>query len=310
MTPQLISIIIPCYRSEKSISKVMDELVDLFSKQTTYDYEIIAINDSSPDKVWDVLLEYATHNKKIKVIDLAVNCGKHRALLAGFSFVSGEYIVTLDDDDQCPIDLIWELVKPLSSGYDMAIAKYNVKKESKLKVMGSNVNNLMSRWIFNKPSNIVFSNFIARKRFVVDAMTNYHLPYAYLEGLSLQITRNIAMVEMQERKGQRAKSGFTLSKSFSLLLNGYTTFSTKPIHIIGYSGVVMFISSLVYFIVLLINAFASTNIDYKYHLLFAVFLFVMSLLFLSLQLLGEYIGRILVSQHSANQFVIRQKVNI
>ena len=112
----LLSFVIPCYRSELTIEKVIDEIIDTVSQRfDNYDYEIICVNDSSPDNVLSVLKRLAADNRKIKVIDFAKNMGKHAAVLAGFNYANGDYIVNVDDDFQCPVYELWRLLAPLRS---------------------------------------------------------------------------------------------------------------------------------------------------------------------------------------------------
>ena len=94
----LLSFVIPCYRSEETITKVIEEIINVVSQRPAYDYEIICVNDFSPDDVYQVLQELAVSNSKIKVVNLAQNVGKHGAILAGYSFAKGEFIVNIDDD--------------------------------------------------------------------------------------------------------------------------------------------------------------------------------------------------------------------
>ena len=142
----LLSFVIPCYRSELTISKVVEEIVNTVSEKPQYDYEIIAINDSSPDGVYSVLVNLASKNKRIKVINFAKNMGKHSAIMAGFSFVSGDYIVNIDDDYQCPVNNLWRLLEPVENDVcDVATAYYSKKKERLFKRIGSGVNHWMTR---------------------------------------------------------------------------------------------------------------------------------------------------------------------
>ena len=109
----LLSFVIPCYRSEKTIEKVIDEIIATVAQREGYDYEVIAVNDSSPDNVYEVLKRIAAANKKVKVINFAKNMGKHAAVLAGYSVARGKYIVNLDDDYQCPTYALWSLLEPV-----------------------------------------------------------------------------------------------------------------------------------------------------------------------------------------------------
>ena len=195
----LLSFVIPCYRSEKTIKFVIDEIIKTVSIRKNYDYEIICVNDCSPDKVYDVLQDLAKANKKIKIVNFVKNMGKHSAVMAGFSFVQGDYIVNLDDDFQSPVDKLWELIDPLENGgYDIATAEYIIKKEAFWKRLGSNFNLFMSEILLDKPKGLRFENFSVMKRFVVDEIIKYKNPYPYLEGLILRVTNKVISVKMQE----------------------------------------------------------------------------------------------------------------
>ena len=93
-----LSYVIPCYRSEKTIRMVIDEIKETMKRDPSFDYEIVAINDCSPDGVLDVLIELAKDNPSIKVIDFMQNFGKDSAVLAGLSVADGEIAIILDDD--------------------------------------------------------------------------------------------------------------------------------------------------------------------------------------------------------------------
>ena len=120
-----ISFIIPCYGSEKTIEIVIEEIEKIVTeKKEDYDYEIIAVNDNSPDNVWNVLKKIAQNNHKVKIISLAKNMNRPSALMAGMYHATGDYIILMDDDGQCPMENLWNLIKPLEDGHDVSIAKY------------------------------------------------------------------------------------------------------------------------------------------------------------------------------------------
>ena len=173
-----ISFVIPCYASEGSVALVMEEIRQTVAQRPEYDYEIVAVNDCSPDRVMDVLREEAARDERVKVVDLAKNGGRHCALMAGFHVTSGEYIVCIDDDLQCPTERLWDLLAPLESGeYDVSIAKYRKKKQSAFKNFGSKVQDMVSNWLLGKDKELKFSNFSAMRRFVRDEVTRYRNPY-------------------------------------------------------------------------------------------------------------------------------------
>ena len=306
-----ISFCIPCYGSEKTIKYVIDEIVETVGqKSEEYDYEIIAVNDCSPDNVLSVLKEEAQNNSKLKVVDLARNFGKHSAVMAAFSIVSGDYIVCLDDDGQCPTDRLWDLLEPIiNGGYDYSMAKYDKKKQSNFKNFGSALNSFMTRVLINKPKDMKFTNFKAMKRFVVDEMLKYNNPYPYIEGLTLRTTRKIALVEMEERERYEGTGNFTLKKSIALWVNGFTAFSVKPLRISTILGMIFASFGFLVGIIVVIRKLVNPAIAMGYSSTMAVLLFIGGIIMLMLGMIGEYIGRIYISLNNSPQFVIREIIN-
>lgn len=304
-----ISFIIPCYGSEKTVSIVIDEIKKIVNKNNKYDYEIVAVNDKSPDNVWKVLCSLAKKDKKIKIINLAKNMNRPGALMAGMSEVTGDYIVLMDDDGQCPMDKLWLLIDELEKGHDVAIAKYPEKKQSKFKNFGSEVNKKMTEFIIGKPKELMFTNFAILKKFVVDEIKKYHNPYPYMTGLMLRTTSDIVNVEMEERSRISGNTNFTFKKMFSLWINGFTAFSIKPLRIATFIGFITSFLGFIYGIFIIIQKLVNSSISQGYSSIMAIILFVSGIIMLMLGMIGEYIGRIYISINNSPQYVIREKIN-
>lgn len=311
-TKNLISFVIPCYRSEATITQVIDEIIEVVGQRPQYSYEIICVNDCSPDNVYSVLVDLARKNKNIKVVNFSKNMGKHAAVLAGYSYISGEYVVNLDDDFQCPTTELWKLLDPLiSDECDYTTAKYSVKKESAWKRLGSKVNILMSSMLLGKPKNIHFENFTACKRFIADEMAKYPNPYPYLEGLLLRVTRNIKEIPMEERdRADNNTTGYTFFKSISLWINGFTAFSVKPLRISTFVGMLTAVIGFVFGVYTVINKLLNPDIVLGYTTLAATQLFLSGLILMCLGMVGEYVGRIYICINKAPQYVVKNTLNI
>lgn len=306
-----ISFVIPCYGSEKTIEFVINEIVEVVEeKANEYDYEIIAINDCSPDNVLSVLIRLANSSKKIKVIDFAKNFGKHAGVLAGFKFASGDYIVGLDDDGQCPVNHLWELLEPIiNNKSDYSMAGYNKVKQSVFKNIGSTINSLMSHILLKKPKNLYFSNFYAMKKYIAKEMIRYNNPYPYLEGLTLRTTDSFAIVPMEERERYEGNGNFTLHKSISLWLNGFTAFSVKPLRVSSIIGILCSFIGFIFGLAVIIKKLINPLIVIGYSSIMATLLFVGGIIMLMLGLIGEYIGRIYISINNSPQYVIKDIIN-
>ena len=309
MRERKISFVIPCYRSEDTIKSVIDEIILEMKMHPEYDYEIIAVNDRSPDNVFNVLQGIAEGNRRVKVIDLAKNMGKHAAMMAGYSVVTGDVIVNLDDDGQCPLEHLWELIAPLDDSYDISIAKYPRKKESAFKRFGSSVNTLMAQFIIGKPKDLAISNFSAMKWFVCQELMRYRNAYPYIDGLFLRTTSNIANVEMEQRERISGSSGYTFFKSLNLWINGFTAFSVRPLRLATFAGFFTALFGFVFTVFVVVRKALHPELAAGYSSLMAVQLFIGGIVMLCLGLIGEYVGRIYISINNSPQYVIRNRIN-
>ncbi len=308
----LLSFVIPCDRSEHTIEAVVQEIISTVGEREGYDYEIVAVNDCSPDGVFEVLKRLARENKKIKVLNFAMNMGKDSAILAGFSIVKGDYIITLDDDCQCPTGELWRLLEPVEKDEcDCATAEYAIKKESWFKRMGSNLNMHMAQAMIGQPKGLRMENFLAMKAFVVREIIHYRHPFPYLEGLLFRITTRVKSVRMEERdRGDQNATGFTLKKSISMISNGLTAFSVKPLRVASICGAVFAIIGFLFGIFTVIQKIVDPTVPIGYSSLVCAVMIASGLIMLMLGIIGEYLGRIYICINDSPQYVIREKINV
>ena len=152
-----ISFVIPCYRSEQTIGHVVAEIDGKMQEMKEYEYEIILVNDCSPDHTLEALrrlcAERASGNGIRKAISFSRNFGQHSALMAGLRESQGDYVVCLDDDGQTPANEVDKLIGKLEEGFDAVYAKYEHKHHSAFRNLGSKVNELMTRGCWRSPRN-------------------------------------------------------------------------------------------------------------------------------------------------------------
>lgn len=305
-----LSFVIPCYRSEKSIARVIEEIIETVEKDGRYDYEIICINDHSPDNTLGVLMELA-QNPRIKVIDLMKNFGQHSALMAGYNCVSGDYVVSLDDDGQNPPSEMFRLIdKLVDGGYDWVSARYPEKKHSLVRRLGSKVSFLMSHVLIGKPNEIDINSYCVIRREIAEEIVKYKNAYPFVHGLMLRVTRNIANVEIDHQDRMEGSSGYSLSKLVGLLMNGFTAFSVKPLRFASLIGAVTACIGFIYGLYVIIRRLIMPGMVAGYSSLMAALLFIGGMIMLLLGLMGEYIGRIYICLNNAPQFAIRSMANM
>lgn len=304
-----LSFVIPCYRSEKTIARVISEIIETVERDERYDYEIICVNDHSPDNTYEVLKKVA-ENPKVKVLDLSRNFGQHSALMAGFRYVEGDIIVCMDDDGQTPPNEMFKLIDKLEDGYDLVSAKYPDKKRSLFRKLGTKVSFAMSSYLIGKPKDIDLNSYYVFRRYVLDEVIKYTNPYPFVHGLILRVTRNMANVEIERKDRKEGKSGYNFLKLFSLWMNGFTAFSEKPLRIASVIGFLCALVGFIYGIVIIIRKILNPSILVGYSSMMAVILFLCGMIMLFLGLLGEYIGRMYISINNAPQYAIRETINV
>jgi undecaprenyl-phosphate 4-deoxy-4-formamido-L-arabinose transferase len=305
-----LSFIIPCYHSEFTIENVVNEIVSTVKTRKEYSYEIILINDCSPDNVFDVIKKLAGKDKCIKGIALAKNFGQHSALMTGFNFATGKIIICLDDDGQTPANEMFNLIDKINCGYDIVFAKYNKKNHDFFRNIGSKINDAMAQYLLEKPEDLSLMSYFACRRFVIDEAKKYKHSYPYIAGLLLRITNKMTNVAVNHRAREVGTSGYTLKKLIALWLNGFTAFSIKPLRLATVTGVICSLIGFLYGWYIVIRKLIDPSVVLGYSSIMSVIVFVGGIIMLMLGMIGEYLGRIYISINSSPQFVIRETINI
>ncbi len=304
-----ISFVIPCYRSENTIEFVVNEIKDKMASMKHDDYEIILINDCSPDGTYAVIRKICSENHNVIGINHAKNFGQHAALMAGFHFVSGDVVVCLDDDGQTPADEVDKLLDKIDEGYDVVYAQYDHKQHSGFRNWGSHLNKKMTEVMLNKPKELFVSSYFAARRFIIDEMINYKGAYPYVIGLVLRTTKSICNVKVNHRQRLEGESGYNLKKLLALWMNGFTSFSILPLRVASYGGCITAFIGFIYAIYVIIRKLVDANRQIGWSSTISIMLILGGFILLVLGLIGEYVGRIFISLNNSPQYVIREVIN-
>ncbi|HJA91858.1 MAG TPA: glycosyltransferase family 2 protein [Candidatus Eisenbergiella merdipullorum] len=306
---KLISIVIPCYRSETMIAGVVADIDREMEKlKDAYRYEVILVNDSSPDGTFEAIRSLCREKPYVTGVNLARNFGQHAALMAGFRQMKGDYLVCMDDDGQTPASAIGDLIGGLEEGSDVVYAKYEHKHHNAFRNFGSRVNDWMLCFMLGKPKDLYISSFFAARRFIVDEMLRYQNAYPYVIGLVLRATKNIRNVTVQHHDRMAGESGYTFGKLLSLWFNGFTSFSEKPLRIATMIGTGCAALGFLYGIYTIIKKLVNPLVPIGFSSLMAAIMFIGGMLMLMLGLVGEYVGRMYICMNNAPQYVVREIV--
>ena len=308
-----ISFVIPCYRSEKTLGHVLAEIDGKMQEMQEYEYEVILVNDCSPDhtleEIRKLCAERSSGHGIRKGLSFSRNFGQHSALMAGLRETKGDYVVCLDDDGQTPANEVDLLIGKLEEGFDAVYAKYEHKQHSAFRNLGSKVNELMTRVMLEKPKELFISSYFAVRRFVVEDMIRYENSYPYVIGLVLRSTKNITNVVVNHRNREEGSSGYTLKKLLGLWFNGFTAFSVKPLRIATALGSIFAMIGFVYGFYTILKKFLVPDVPTGFSATMAAIVFFGGMIMLMLGLIGEYVGRIYISLNNSPQYVIRERIN-
>lgn len=307
-----LSFVIPCYRSEATIKSVVAELKGVVAQRPGIDYEVVMVSDHSPDHVYDVIEAMCNDDPvHLKGLDLARNFGQHAALMAGYAIANGDYVLSLDDDGQAPVESVFDMVDKLENGkFDVVYGTYLEKKHSFLRNIGSAVNDAMTVWLLGKPASLKVTSFYVARRFVIREMLRYTGPYPYMYGLVFRITKNIGEIQVKHRERQSGGSGYSFSKLLGLWMNGFTAFSVKPLRLASYVGIGCAFAGFLFGMWSIVNKlFIHHDAPMGYSSMMSAVLFIGGVLMLILGLIGEYIGRIYICINSSPQYVVSKKTD-
>ena len=220
MNKPMLSFVIPCYRSEHTIGAVVKELTDTLSTRPEYEYEIVLVNDGSPDNTAGALEALARQTPRVVFVDLSRNFGQHSALMAGFHQVKGDIVICLDDDGQTPACECFKLIDKVEEGYDIVFAEYPERRQNWFRNLGSRFNAACNHFFFGQPRELKANSYYACRRFVVDAALQYPNPFPYVTGLLFQSVSRYCNVPVNHRARMEGRSGYSLKKLVGLWFNG------------------------------------------------------------------------------------------
>jgi len=305
----LVSIVIPCYNSESTIGKVVEMIISEFEKMDHYSCEFVLVNDASKDNTFESIRRIAEQYPFVYGINLLRNFGQHNALMAGLHYAGGEYVIGMDDDLQTHPSQIHKLIETIEEGYDLVYGCYEKKKNSLLKNMTSKLNEVSSRILLGRPKEILSSNFWIITKGVRDETIKYKNYNPYIDGIFYRTTHNIGNVTIRHYKRESGSSNYTLRKLIRLWL-AYWNYSVIPLRISSVLGGVFAAIGFAAAIITVIRKIVSPGMPMGWASVFCAMLVFFGLTLMVLGIIGEYLGKIILSLNNTPQFIVRETINV
>ena len=305
----LVSVVIPCYNSEKTIRKVVELTLREFETIDGYEAEFVLVNDNSKDGTFDEIRLLCEDYPQVHGISLMRNFGQHNALMCAMNYTHGELILGMDDDMQTHPSQIRKILDKQKEGFDLVYGVYEKRTNSSGKNLTSWFNKVSSRALLGRPKEIQSSNFWLITDKVRREVIKYRNYNPYVDGLFFRTTHNVGNVTIQHHKREYGKSNYTLRKMMKLWM-AYWNYSVLPLRAASVLGsvtaVIGFIAALVTVIHKLVDP--TTTVGWASTLSIMLIFFGFTLLVLGI--IGEYIGEIVLSINNTPQYVIRDMVNV
>ena len=286
-----ISVVVPVYGCCESLHNLYERLTKTILT-ITKNFEIILVNDASPDNSWQVITELATNNSRVKGINLSRNFGQHYAITAGLDFADGDWVVVMDCDLQDKPEEIIKLYKKAQEGFDAVFGRRSERKDNFLKRLSSKAfykvyDYFTESKIDNTVANfsIISNKVVKNLRLLRENNRSYPL---FVNWIGFK--RSDIDIEHAERF--EGKSSYTLKKLIDLAIDSIISQSNKPLKLSIKFGFFISFASLIYALLLIIRYFIySIPVEGWTSVMVSIY-FIGGLLFANLGVLGLYIGKI------------------
>ena len=305
----LYSVVVPVYNSEHTLHELYERVSKVFDETLHEDFEMILVDDGSKDHSYEVMEELHDKDNRVKIIQQARNFGQHPALLCGFKYVKGDFIITMDDDLQHPPEEIPKLVQVMNErdDVDVIIAKYEGRQHNIIRRMGTWVSVYATSKMLKKPRDLEITSFRLIRRFIVDAIVKMDVHLPQIGNLLVQTSNRIINVSVHHDARKYGKSGYSFKRLAKDLIYDITTNSAFPLIVVRDLGITSFVISVVLALFYLIRYFAYGVSVEGWTTLVLFMLAYNGVILLSIGIIGEYLMHILDEAKKMPNYVERRK---
>ena len=309
---KLLSLIVPVYNEEETISLFVNEVTQFYDKnidQEKYKFEIVFINDGSTDQTLNILKDLSTPKFDLITVDFSRNFGKENALFAGIENCKGDIIVPIDVDLQDPLIVIADMLVEYEKGFDVVLAKRaNRSSDSFLKRKTAEYFYEVYNKIADYKIEPNVGDFRLIDRKVVDEILKLNENQLFMKGLFSWVGFKSTIVEYIREERSKGETKFNFTKLLKLAIDGLTSFSVVPLKIWLFTGVIIAICSILFGVKIVIEKIFFGIAEHGYPSLICAITLLGGIQLISIGVLGEYIGRIYLETKRRPKFIINNVI--
>lgn len=303
-----ISIVTPVYKCADSIDELYARLVKTLP-QISQDYEIIFVNDGSPDNAWEKICILGNKDKKVKGINLSRNFGQHYAITAGLECSRGDWVVIMDCDLQDLPEEIGKLYSKCSDGYDYVAAIRKDRKDNLAKIWFAKTFYFILGYLTDVRQEDRVGNFGIYSRKVINSVLSMNDYVRYFPSMVKWVGFKYACIEVEHSPRINGKTSYSFYKLLKLALNVILSFSDKPLKLTVKLGFSLSLFSFVYALYIIVRVLLYGSIVLGWSSIIVTISFFFGVVIFLIGLLGLYIGKIFEKVKDRPKYIISEKLN-
>lgn len=241
----MISIVSPVYRAEKILPLLVSE-ISIVAQKINQEYEIILVDDRSPDNSWNVMKSLRLTNRNLQIYRLTKNFGQHSAIMAGLHKAKGDWIVVMDCDMQDQPKEIEKLYKKAQENYDIVLARREIRYDSTFKKISSKIFYKIFNFLAGIEINNEIANFGIYNKKVIKAVLKIDDKIKFFPLFVNWVGYRSTTISVTHSSREEGKSSYSFAKLVSLAFNVIVSFSDKPLKIfVGFGSFISFLSIII-----------------------------------------------------------------
>jgi len=303
-----ISVVIPCYKCADFLVELHRRLV-LCLKQITEDYEIIFVNDESPEHDWQIIQELAGKDRRVKGINLSRNFGQHYAITAGLNYCNGDWIVVMDGDLQDQPEEIKKLFEKTYDGYEIVVGKRENRKDSFFVRMTSRFFYIVFNYLTGQEFDNKVANFGIYSKRVIDHVKTLKEADRSFGLLVSLVGFPKSEIDIEHARRTSGESAYSFQSRLNLAFNHILSHSNRPLILAIQVGFVISSLSLLYASWLIIRYFISAHVADGWTSLMVSLFFLSGLIIIVTGMVGLYVGKIYNEVKNRPLYIVKEIIS-